>query len=149
MSLKDPTPIHDNDEISCTVTSKDPHAFCWIGDCERGAPDECPKVAIDRKRDKGTPWHKLEVRREPGGLRHYLDGEPIHCGTCVELQAITHLSDDYGEYTYARQTGVSVRYEASQDGWEIKAVLYSDIGGYECRVMLYDPMRFRWPERRP
>jgi hypothetical protein len=28
----------------------------------------------------------LELRREVGGLRHYLSGEPIHAGELLELQ---------------------------------------------------------------
>lgn len=28
----------------------------------------------------------LEVRSEVGGLRHYLEGEPVHCGELLEIQ---------------------------------------------------------------
>jgi hypothetical protein len=42
----------------------------------------------------------LELREENGGLRHYLDGKPVHCGQ--QLQLLT--GDDHW---------VCARYEAS------------------------------------
>lgn len=35
--------------------------------------------------DEPMVGHRLELVREPGGWRHYLAGEPIACGTSLEL----------------------------------------------------------------
>src|SRR5437868_4868265 len=93
---------------------KGAHPDCWFGEpCAEGKPSECPPALAAAKRDRGTPWSALDVRRETGGLlRHYLDGRPVHCGAGLELQRITFKSDDYGEYSIAMQEGTPVRYEA-------------------------------------
>jgi len=104
----------------------------------------------------------LELRREPSGLRHYLDGEPVHCGTGLELL----LAD--GRW-------MSARYECAlattPEGREPTVVLYFtvpvsgrpadgivvDDDGFETERTYYDPdacIEFppwgtlRWPERR-
>lgn len=135
------------------------HSNCWAGEpCEVGKPDECPPSiaeAARAKRDKGTPWAQFTLRREPGGLRHYLEGKPIHCGYALELQRVTYKSDDYGEYSVFVQECDVVRYEAQilpagpgrRDG-EIRATLHADVGGHEFVARLEEWMRFRWPERR-
>lgn len=87
------------------------------------------------------------VRKESGGLRHYLDGEPVHCGAGLELQSIEHRSDDYGEFIEFLQQGVPVRYEASQDGKAIRASLYAGKGGHCFSTAHDDWMCFRWPRR--
>lgn len=123
-----------------------PHADCWFGEpCAIGKPSECPKAIAEAKREKGTPWAPLTLVREPSGLRHYLEGKPIHCGYAIELQRVTTKSDDYGEYSVFLQEGDVVRYEASILDREIAATLHADVGGHGFAARLDDWMRFRWP----
>lgn len=133
-----------------SVSMSKPHDDCWFGEpCAIGRPSECPKeiAAAKREKEKGAPWSPLVVQREPGGLRHYLDGKPIHCGSFLELQRVTTKSDDYGEYNVALQAGDVVRYEASILEREIHATLYADVGGHTFRAPVDEEwMRFRWPK---
>lgn len=131
-----------------SVSMSKPHDDCWISEpCAIGKPEECPKEIAARKRDKGIPWHALELRTEIGGVRHYLDGKPIHCGMGIELQHLEHKFDDYGEYTKALQVGTVVRYERSGVGDEIRAItLHANVGGHEFVAKLEAWMRFRWPK---
>lgn len=101
--------------------------------------------ALETRRAGAPPWSAL-IRRDEGvnGWRHYLDGQPIHCGTGLELQSIEWKADDYGEFTVRQPAGVRVRYETSGD----HVVLYADIGGHEFTCGAEPWMRFRWPERR-
>ena len=124
------------------------HSDCWMGEpCSVGRPEECPKALAQRKRDqeRGAEWPALELRRESGGLRHYLRGEPIHCGTCLEVQATETKSDDYGEYTVWLQKGTLVRYEA-QINAGLGATLHVVVGGVEFCARAEEWMRFRWPK---
>lgn len=124
------------------------HGDCWFGEpCAIAKPSECPKKIAEAKREKGTPWAQLNLRAEPGGLRHYLEGKPIHCGYALELQRVTFKSDDYGEYSVPLQEGDVVRYEASQGGGKIHATLHAGLGGHEFNAGLEPSMRFRWPPR--
>src|SRR6266704_1561898 len=103
------------------------HDGCSVHDpCEKGKPESCPKEPARRKReaDKRGWWDTLVVKKEPGGLRHYLDGKPVHCGTTLRLQHHGEKSDDYGEYSVPLQESSAVRYEASQDGSQIQATLF-------------------------
>jgi hypothetical protein len=123
------------------------HSDCWFGEpCAIGKPAECPKEIARAKRVKGTPWSQIVVRAESGGLRHYLEGRPIHCGYAIELQRLTFKSDDYGEYSVPLQEGDVVRYEAAISDREIRATLHAGVGGHEFVTRLDEGMRFRWPE---
>lgn len=126
-----------------------PHQGCWFGEpCVLNRPDECPPTIAARKRDKGALWSVLELRSEGvAGLRHYLDGRPVHCGDGLMLQSIEFRHDDYGEWTRALQTGTRVRYEASFGDKEIRATLHVDVGGHECVARVEKWMRFQWPRR--
>lgn len=117
-----------------------------------------------RKREKQGGWSRLELRRDDGGLRHYLDGEAVHCGRGIELQAVEEKHDDYGEYSVPLQRGVVVRYEASLnrveqlhriaskqlDADELArrgVTLYTDVAGHEAVITFEAWLRFRWPVR--
>ena len=105
------------------------------------------KLRRDAMRDG---WSKLELRRGgASGLRHYLDGEPVHCGTGLELQAVEcRVDPDGNEYLAVLPRGQVVRYEASQDGKTISAVLYAGVVGHTFSAALEPSwMRFRWPVR--
>lgn len=123
------------------------HVDCWFGEpCTADRPDECPPTVAARKRDKGNPWAALTIRHEPGGLRHYLNGLPVHCGAGLILQAIEYRSDDYGEWSHALSRGTRVRYEAAIGDTEIRATLHADVAGHEFVGRLEAWMRFDWPE---
>jgi hypothetical protein len=109
------------------MTGRAPHEDCGVTDpCEEGDP--------------GT---------DGGGRRHFLDGEAIHCGTCLELQAIDFRSDDYGLYTVPLQNGAIVTYEAAWHGAADgpRATLHASVGGHEFMRTLEPWMRFRWSRR--
>ena len=126
---------------------REEHSHCWLGEpCALNRPDECPPTLAARKRDKGAPWSALVVERECSGLRHYLEGKPVHCGTGLVLQSHEYRDDDYGEYTRALQQGNRVRYEASIGDQQIRATLHADVGGHEFVAPLKAWMRFRWPK---
>lgn len=130
-----------------------PHEDCSAyEDCEEGRPSECPREPSRELHRKGRDgaWRALVVRREPGGLRHYLDGKPIHCGDGLELQATEERYDPDGNaYTFYLPKGAPVRYEASQDGKTIRATLHADVAGYHFVAGSEGQgMRFRWPVRR-
>lgn len=125
------------------------HGECWFGEaCALGRPEDCPPTIAARQRDKGAPWSALEVRRDAGGLRHYLDGEPVHCGEAMLLQGVEPCWDDYGQWNRALQTGKRVRYEATIQDREIRATLHAGVEGHEFVARFEAFMRFRWPERR-
>lgn len=89
-------------------------------------------------------WHQLELRRDPSGWRHYLGGEPVQCGTLLELQALDWRD---GEWTPVADEGVPVRYEAAL--WataEPTPVLIGALGGRVVTLPFdAESMRFRWP----
>jgi hypothetical protein len=138
-----------------TLTPRpDPHADCWSGEpCCVGRPDECPPHVALAKRDIGAPWSALVMRHESGGLRHYFDGEPVHCGDTLELQAQTVRSDDLGEFTRHEPTGVVVRYEVSMRMVDtltdkttlLVASIFATVGGHTFGARVEPWMRFRWP----
>lgn len=129
--------------------AEEAHYGCSIHEpCAAKDPARCPEEKYRRmiaQRDTGTPWSELEVRREPGGLRHYLDGRPVHCGTALELQAVEYKEDDAGDYTRALPRGAVVRYEATQNGVTINATLHRDVDGHEFGARCEAWFRFRWP----
>jgi hypothetical protein len=116
-----------------------------------GAAD-CPPANAERRRAAALlegAWHELVLRRDPDGLRHYLDSEPVHCGVMLELQHIGEASDDYGEYTVNLNAGTVVRYEAALAGGrapeEVSVTLFASIAGYTVTADYSPRMRFRWP----
>jgi len=125
----------------------------WVSDHLDAGDVTCPHdkdhaLALEaRVAAKRGGWSPLQVRKEGSGLRHYLDGQPVHCGTGLELQVIEYKSDDYGEFTVFRNEGRRVRYEASQDGKTIRATLHVGVAGHEFVAASESYMRFRWPVR--
>jgi hypothetical protein len=109
-------------------------------------------AALAARRSGARSWSALELRSERGDWRHYLDGEPIHCGAGLELQSIEGKSDDYGEFTLKLDEGVRVRYEVvwlrdrPTDAPPWKPVLYLSAGGHSFHGELEQWMRFRWPK---
>jgi hypothetical protein len=127
------------------------HDTCSVHDpCDAGAPEVCPRepIRLRRQRDKQGAWGQLIVKKEPGGLRHYLDGKPVRCGSGLVLQHRGTKTDDYGEYSVPLQQGTAVRYEASQDSKELEATLYVLVGENEFTASLQPWMRFRWTKDR-
>lgn len=125
------------------------HSTCSVHDpCDWGDSKNCPLELIRQKRTelKRGEWSRLVIRREPGGLRHYLDEQPVRCGVGLELQSTTEKSDDYGEFTVPLQAGSIVRYEAQQVGG-LTATLHLVVGGHEFVCRLEPWMRFRWLKR--
>lgn len=100
-------------------------------------------------RDRGQRWGELAQQVDAGGLRHYLEGEPIHCGAVLVLQSIEYRSDECGEWSVALSRGTRVRYEARISHAWIRATLHADVGGHEFVAALEPWMRFAWPGREP
>lgn len=124
------------------------HDLCSIHEpCAEHKPESCRYEPIRKKRavEKQGGWGGLVARKEIGGMRHYLDGKPVHCGAGLLLQQTEDKSDDYGEYSVPLQRGTLVRYEASQDGKEIDVTLFLYLGGSEFTTSFQPWMRFRWP----
>lgn len=127
----------------------DPHVECSIHDGDNCGAADCPPAIALRARaaQKQGAWSRLELRRDGGGHRHYLDGEPVHCGEQLELQATADRSDDYGEYEVPLPEGVTVRYEASLHDDEVSVTLHKYVGNHEFVTRMHAGMRFRWPGR--
>ncbi len=126
----------------------DPHADCQRD--ENCGDEDCPPAIAMRKRaaEKVGAWSPIVLGEEGSGRRHYLDGEPVHCGTTLELQAVEDREDDYGEYSVPSQRAVVVRYEAELARPGSPATLHQHVGGHEFVTSLEPWMRFRWPRRK-
>lgn len=135
--------------MGSAATKVDPHDDCFVSrPCEGGNPSTCRFEPARRARaqQKQGEWGRLVVKQEPGGLRHYLEGRPVHCGVGLELQQVAEKSDDWGEFTVPQQVGTIVRYEATQAGG-LTATLHALVAGYEFVTSAEPWMRFRWPRR--
>lgn len=77
----------------------------------------------------------LVLRREVGGLRHYLDGKPVHAGTGLLLEL---------------EGGAVVpgRYEWSFEKEERPAFYIETAGGGEACIWLPESAPLRWPTER-
>lgn len=128
------------------TTSK--HSLCSRDEpCVIGQPKTCPAaLAASARLDAlAGSWLPLTFKED----RHFLDGEPIHCGTALELQAIEYRYDDYGEYHAVLPRGIRVRYELDGPGsLAQRVVLHVNVEGHEFTSRLLGWMRFRWPKRR-
>lgn len=128
-----------------TQTSDMSHSSCVKDEpCVLGQPETCPaaRAASARLAALSGSWSVLTIK----GDRHFLDGEPIHCGTALELQAIEFRNDDYGEYHAVLQRGIRVRYELNGPGsLAQRVVLHVTVDGHEFTSRLWGSMRFRWP----
>lgn len=68
----------------------------------------------------GKSDEQQELRREAGGLRHYLEGKAVHCGMYLEVWL---GADDGSDDADSVGAWIPVRYEAtpratlSGDGW--------------------------------
>lgn len=101
--------------------------------------------------ERSSEWAAFDLRDD--GDRHYLAGEPIHCGEAVMLQSIKYEYDADGNERVVRlETGVRVRYELvwikDWSGLNERVRLHAQVGGHEFVAPLEQWMRFRWPERR-
>jgi hypothetical protein len=129
------------------------HDECWYGEpCVAGPKhaETCPKETVRKRREMEQEgrWSALELRKESGGLRHYLDGLPIHCGMGIELQETVEKEDGYGLYEVPLQTGIPVRYEASQFAGALTWSIHKYLGRVEFVAYGENYMRFRWPVKR-
>lgn len=73
----------------------------------------------------------LQLHHEPGGLRHYLQGRPVSCGTQLEIQ----LGGTRGPW-------VPVRYESNLR--EPVSICLHAVG---ARLYPDEDATFRWPPR--
>lgn len=119
---------------------------CWLDEPCGDHGCATTRAAALRAEVRRGAWSRLAVVRETGGPRHYLDGQPIHCGTVLALQRLESRHDDYGTYSVPMQRDhVYVRYEASWRDGELRATLHTDVGGHEFVAPLEAWMGFRWP----
>jgi len=74
---------------------------------------------------------RLSLLRESSGWRHFVEGKPVHCGSCLQW------SPDRGI------TWINVRYEAGGgSGEKIWPVLYAPDGS---RISPAVESLFQWP----
>lgn len=116
-------------------------------------------LAVKAKREAGQPdaWSPLIRRFDDGsevafdatpgggGWRDHLDGDPIGCGSGLELQALEWKGDEEGDYTRRLATGVYVRYELAWTAAGKVVMLHASYGGYSIAFPATPEMRFRWP----
>ena len=146
----------DSDDLcgreDCRGTPDDP-IHCFIRRVSGHHDGPCfgdkHKAAVARRRDTAAPWNALERRDEGNSFRDYLDGQSIHCGTGLLLQARLYREDDFGEWIQLLDRGLRVRYELA---WppgkpDRVVVLHTDVDGYDFTRIGEPWMRFRWPVR--
>jgi hypothetical protein len=129
--------------------------FCDHDDNDTACLKDARHTAALQRRHSGAPsWAEIDLQTDAGGWRHFLYGEPIHCGSGLDLQAREYKCDDYGEYSLRTSKAVRVRYEVEwlrerpAEGPPWRAVLYHSTGGHTFKAPLEAWMRFRWPEGR-
>jgi hypothetical protein len=107
-------------------------ATCAAWECQREHTAE-----LQQRRRRKVFGDRLELRREESGWRHYLGGEPVHCGSGLELYADDRNNPD----TYLRG-----RYEANlaTSGGEPTVWFCTAVGEVRVNVHL---AHFRWPGR--
>jgi hypothetical protein len=107
-------------------------------------------AAVARRRDTAERWSPLERRHnEFEDFRDYLDGQSIHCGTGLLLQARLFREDDFGEWTQRLDRGLRVRYELAWPPGKVDrvVVLHTQIDTYDFTRAAESWMGFRWPVR--
>lgn len=131
------------------MRAREPHDGCRAYEpCEAGAPASCPREhgRALRRNARASQWSELELRRDAGGFRHYLDGRAVHCGEGLVLQVMDERYDDDGNgYTVWLQKGHPVRYEASQTRDGLAWSLYTGVAGVTFSTGGEAWFRFRWP----
>lgn len=117
----------------CGEPALDGKATCGEWRCAREHSRE-----LEQRRRRAVFGAKLEPRNEGmSGWRHYLQGEPIHCGTGLELYADDPLNPD----AYIRG-----HYEANLSPSEREPVVWLCTNIGDMRVNLH-LAHFRWPGR--
>jgi hypothetical protein len=121
---------------------------------EHASDDRCSnpehQKALERRRAGAPAWSSIVRGKDAGGDRDFLDGEPISCGSALELQSMEYRADDYGEFTVKLAGGTPVRYELAapaRNESRRQIVLYASVGGHEFATSHEAWMRFRWPRR--
>jgi hypothetical protein len=99
-----------------------------------------------------NPMAFLPIRTgsDGGGWRQFLCGEPIHCGSGLELEARGYVVDDDGEHVEPTGGAILVTYEMDWQGpcGTRRGVIYLHVGGYSFGPKpIAESMRFRWPRR--
>jgi len=91
---------------------------------------------------------RLVLRQDDGGWRHFLDGEPIHCGRGIEvrLRDGTWLRGAYEASWRDGKPNAVLVFSVYCAGLKVDRELGAD-GSVTAEMRLYDSMLFRWPER--
>ncbi len=112
---------------------------------ENGLCTDPDHAAAQRRRAAGaSPWWPIVRGKDGGGLRDFLEGEPIYCGAGLLLQGVEDKDDDYGGYTLLTEVGVPVGYEL--DTYK-NVFLQALLGGHSVEIKAQPGMRFRRPKR--
>jgi hypothetical protein len=135
---------------------------CYETKCPSGIADveeaAMRSLRFHQAAGSAPEWLPIVSGEDGGGYRDFLDGEPIHCGTTLELQAREFVSipdrlrrsdaDDPLEGYRRLDRALSVRYELAWSHGNPVPMLHAWISGYEFTRRLERWMRFRWPKRK-
>ena len=90
--------------------------------------------------------HPLVVGEDCGGVRWFLDGEPVHCGTGLELLFETDciFDNETGAMTGFTPLWVRVRFEMDFG----HGVIYLPTTGEAAHFNVPPTALFRWPVKR-
>lgn len=101
----------------------------------------------DHEPDAGDLAGRLVLDRDAGGHRHVLDGQPVPCGTVLELQAMRRVTDDGDEWLEPTDQWLPVRYEATlaDRADDVRVHIFATAAGRTARIEWSPDMRFRWP----
>ncbi len=88
----------------------------------------------------------LELREDAGGLRHFLDGKPVHAGDILDLL----LPDGAwlpGRYEWDFEPGSEPWFYFPLGGeWEGRQKLNPDVEPVQARIRLPENAVLRWPK---
>lgn len=93
-----------------------------------------------------TDGHRLVLGSDAGGRRWFLDGQPVHAGTglelCIEVERSYRDRDDVELFRYG---WLRVRLEF--DFHEGRALIHIGAPGLELKAVANEYTLFRWPCR--
>lgn len=97
---------------------------------------------------RGSP---LVLGDDGGGWRQYLDGNPIHCGSTLELAEKEWRGNGDDEAFVFTGRFFTVRYEvawrtSSEGRTERVPMMHKSVAGYAFAAPIEDHHHFRWPE---
>lgn len=125
----------------CDICQGDPANDCICPECPACHAHGDPRCWNKPEHLKGA----LQLRRDPSGWRHYLEGAAVHCGAALLLRKVFYRVTDAGdEEIVPTDDWKLVSYEANLCRPQPTVQLIVDVAGYRAILPHLPSMRFRW-----